>query len=187
MDGQLYIFKNYHHYFIYCNRRLPITMNTLKYMAGPAGRPARPCHSVTLHWLGYLHRSWRAETTGIDVSQRGHRYMAQPETTSCHAPVTLSGGGRMRVGLCPSTLILPTCGCTSPLRRLTCRCYMSFKGIENRKSSIWIQCAIYRVLRTSPIDSSRNIRWGFLLKSSKTTKYCDFKYDICMIILCDTY
>ena len=74
-----------------------------KYTAGPAG-PARPCHSVTLHvtlhWLGYLHRSWRAETTGIDVSQRaesigegirprGHRYMAQPETTPCHAPVTL--------------------------------------------------------------------------------------------------
>ena len=92
--------------------------------------PARPRYSVTLHvtlhWLGYLHRSWRAETTGIDVSQRaeprprGHRYMAQPETTSCHAPVTLSGGGRMRVRLFPSTLILPTCGCTSPLRRLTC-------------------------------------------------------------------
>ena len=126
-----------------CNRRLPITMTPLKYMSG---RPARPCHSVTLHvtlhWLGYLHRSWRAETTGIDVSQRaesigegirprGHRYMAQPETTpchapvtplsrSCHAPVTLTGGGRVRVGLCPSTLIPPTCGCTSPLRRLTC-------------------------------------------------------------------
>ena len=109
----------------------------------PAGRPARPARPrysvtlhVTLHWLGYLHRSWRAETTGIDVSQRaesigegirprGHRHMARPETTpchapvtplsrSCHAPVTLTGGVRMRVGLCPSTLILPTCGCTSP-------------------------------------------------------------------------
>ena len=41
-----------------------------------------------------------------------------------------------------------------------------FKGIYNRNASIWRQCAFYRVLRTPPIDSSRNIRSGFLFKSS---------------------
>ena len=131
----------------FCRKSCPKIRQTLRVW------PEWMQDSVTLQWLGYLHRSWRAETTGIDVSQRaesigegirprGHRHMAQPETTpchapvtalprscrapvtplsrSCHAPVTLTGGGRVSVGLCPSTLILPTCGCTSPLRRLTC-------------------------------------------------------------------
>ena len=67
--------------------------------------------------------------------------------------------------------------------------HMNFKGIQNRNASIWIQCAIYRVLRTSPVDSSRKIRWGFLLKSPKTTKYCDngaesiSRYDTCLSTL----
>ena len=43
------------------------------------------------------------------------------------------------------------------------------------KSSIWTQCASYRVLRISPIDSSRKTRWVFLLESSKTILYCVFQ------------
>ena len=47
-----------------------------------------------------------------------------------------------------------------------------------RKSSIWIQCAFCRVLRTSPIDSSRKIRCISLFKSSLKTSYCVFRPQI---------